>query len=89
MQNENQLALFDVPTLEQLRKLFDYPPNEGTVVGHCNFENHGPMHDLEMVCDKCGGPLTCGPFSHACKVCDPFEFQRCGICNQPRVFCCC
>ena len=92
-----QIDLFDIPA-EKVREIFEYPVTEkidGAVVvlGHheearCTFKHHKEYGKV-ITCTKCGGPLTCGPLAHACKECDPFEFQRCGICRQPRVFCYC
>jgi hypothetical protein len=60
----------------------------------CAYEHHHrpdgtPEKGSRVVCPKCGGPAVCGPFMHACRKCDPFDFALCGICRTPRVFCCC
>ena len=43
----------------------------------------------EPVCPRCGTELTEGLFQAACKVCNPFQFEPCGICGTKRLWCHC
>ena len=54
----------------------------------CHYKHHAE-YGKPVVCDKCGGPAACGPFSHACPKCNPFDFKPCGICGTLRVYCSC
>jgi hypothetical protein len=93
MPNEIQLDLFERPASE-IVALFDYPeiPAEELLVdldvSVCQFAHHAEYGRV-INCLKCGGPLTCGAFAHACPICEPFLFERCGICRVQRVFCTC
>lgn len=41
-------------------------------------------------CDRCKAPLVSGAFGQrACRNCNPFSFQPCGICGTARIHCCC
>jgi hypothetical protein len=94
MKNQIQLDLFDRPAAE-IVALFDYPteiPAEELLVdldvSICQHEHHKEYGQV-ITCSKCGSSLTCGPFEHACPVCEPFLFERCEICRVQRVFCTC
>lgn len=54
----------------------------------CQYKHHKDTYGEEIRCGKCGGPLTCGPFEHRCRKCDPFYFRPCH-CGALRIFCTC
>lgn len=63
-------------------------------MGLCHYDHHkdeagNPTKGQELTCPKCGGPMFCGPFHHACEACDPHLIRRCGICGAPVWRCCC
>ncbi len=43
----------------------------------------------EPDCPRCGTKLTEGLYQAHCKVCNPFQFEPCGICGTKRLFCHC
>ena len=45
--------------------------------------------EFDPHCPRCGTVLTEGLYRAACKVCNPFQFEPCGICGTKRLFCHC
>ena len=43
----------------------------------------------ETDCPHCGTTMTEGLFRVACKKCNPFQFESCGLCGTKRLWCCC
>lgn len=54
----------------------------------CRFSHH-EEYGQEISCTQCSGPLSCGPFRHACRNCNPRAFDLCYVCQAERVFCAC
>jgi|GEM_PF-5783489 len=54
----------------------------------CQFEHH-EEYGKELTCEKCRGPLTCGPFMHSCEKCNPEDFKPCRVCGARVIDCCC
>jgi hypothetical protein len=51
-------------------------------------EDAGKLY-LEKTCPYCGGDMEEGHFRVACRNCNPFQFEPCGICGTARLWCCC
>jgi hypothetical protein len=54
----------------------------------CMYEHH-KEYGQELICRTCHGAISCGPFHHGCRTCQPDKFHRCLLCRVERLFCCC
>lgn len=54
----------------------------------CQYEHH-KEYKKEITCENCDEPMECGRYQHACRRCEPTEFEECKICGVERVYCGC
>jgi hypothetical protein len=63
--------------------------NAGLRAARCRYQHHATCGQA-LKCAKCGGvDVACGPYGHACRVCDGSALRKCLICGQPGIFCSC
>ena len=69
--------------------------SENWVTGHFQHKEWAEAYIEEKVnpptCEKCNTRVSRESVTGIwrCPKCEPFYFQKCGVCNVMRVFCCC